>query len=88
MTAVVHVDFRAHSAARRMPSPQGLAEGPRCDATWRFWRASDRAMEARRDRRRNCLAVSSLWDIYDYPASERLQRVAGATLVTLGEARL
>ncbi len=82
---VIHVDFRAHTAARRVPSPQGLAEGARYDATWRFWRASTRAMEAHNDRRRHWPGVRSLWDILDYALSDRLRCAAGGTLATLRE---
>jgi len=88
MTAIIHVDFRTHAAARRMPSPQGLAEGSLYDATWRLWRASSRAIEARLDHRRSWPAIQTLWDALDYPASERLKCAAGATLATLGEERV
>ena len=86
MTNVIHVDFRAHTAARRVPNPEGKIAGPYADATFRFWRAVRFAIDAYRTRRRDRPAIQTLWDAHDYPASERLRCVAGCTLVTLREA--
>ncbi len=87
MASVIHVDFRAHSAARRVSNPDRRADSQLAHATQRLWLAEQQAIKAHRERRRDRPAIQTLWDNLDYPLSERLMWAAWRTLAGLREER-